>query len=391
MPYKHAARLDRLPPYIFAQIEQLKAQKRKEGVDLIPLGIGDPDIPCPDFIVDKLCEEVRKPENHQYPTSMGEEDFRQTVAEWCKIRFGLDLDPNKNVMNVLGGNDGVSNIGRTLVDPGEIVLFPSHEYPVYANAATQFSEGVPYIMPLKEENDFLPDLEAIPTKTLKQASVMFLNYRNNPTGAIATPEFYQHASDLAEDYNLLIVSDNPYSEFTYGNYIAPSFLQTNPNHIEINSCSKIFNMTGFRCGWAYGGDDAIAALKSAKSQVDSGCPMFIQRAVITALQTYTSAEKPAEVAQTMQLYESRMRFLVEGLNAIGWPVKLPKATFYLWAKCPNGEEDDMAFAMKLIEVGVVVTPGVGFGEEGKGFVRFALTQPEERIKEALERIANVMQ
>jgi LL-diaminopimelate aminotransferase len=234
-------------------------------------------------------------------------------------------------------------------------------------------------------------LDAIPTETLKQASVLFINYPNNPTGAVATPEFYKHVSDIAEDYNLLVVSDNPYSEFTYGDYVAPSFLETNPNHLEINSCSKIFNMTGFRCGWAYGGEDAVSALKSAKSQVDSGCPMFVQRAAIAALQTYTSAQKPPEVASTMELYESRMKVLVDGLNAIGWPVKMPNATFYLWAKCPPGEEDDMAFAMKLIEVGVVITPGVGFGDEGNGFVRFAVTQPEERIKEALERIAQIIQ
>ncbi len=388
MPYQRADRLSKLPPYIFAAMEQLKAKKRKEGVDLITLGIGDPDLPTPTFIVDKLCEEVRKPVNHQYPTSMGEEDFRKAVADFCKIRFGLNYHPDKNVMNVIGGKDGVSNIGRAFVNPGDIVLCPTPGYPVYANAATQFSEGIPYVMPLKEENDFLPDLGAIPSDVLKKATVLFLNYPNNPTGAIATSEFYKHASDLAEDNEFLIVSDNPYSEFTFDDYIAPSFLETNPNHIEINSLSKMFNMTGYRCGFAYGGEEAIKALKEVKSQVDSGCPMFIQRAGAAALKTYTSRQKAPEVAKIMKVYERRRNILVDGLNKMGWHVTKPKATFYLWAKCP--EPDDMEFTKKLINVGVVVTPGVGFGEGGKGFVRFALTQPEERIKEALERIAKVI-
>jgi LL-diaminopimelate aminotransferase len=321
---------------------------------------------------------------------MGEEFFRESVARWYKVRFGLELDLNREVTNVLGGKEGVANIARAFINPGDVVLCPNPGYPVYENGATKLCDGNPYVMPLKKENNFLPDLEKISTKILKKAKMMYLNYPNNPTGAIAPKNYLKKAVDYAEDYNFFIVYDNPYSEFTYGEYIAPTILQTSQNHIEINSASKMFNMTGFRCGWAVGNAKIIEGLRKVKSQIDSGCPIFIQKAVVKGLNEYVSEKKPGIVAETMETYEKRRNVLVDGLNDMGWKTEKPQATFYIWTEIPEGEENSMEFVKKLINVGVVLTPGIGFGEYGEGFVRIALTQPIERIQEALERIEKVI-
>ncbi len=387
---KFAERVGRLPPYIFAEIEQLKVEKKKQGVDLITLGIGDPDLKTPDLILNELVEQVKVPENQNYPTSMGEEFFREAVARWYKVRFGLDLNLANEVTNVLGGKEGVANIARAFINPGDIVLCPNPGYPVYANGATKLCDGNPHIMPLKKENNFLPDLEAISTKILKKAKMMYLNYPNNPTGATAPIEYLKKVVDYADDYNFFIVYDNPYSEFTFNDYIAPSLLQVNRDHIEINSSSKMFNMTGFRCGWAVGNSEIIEGLRKIKSQIDSGCPVFIQKAVAKGLNEYSSEKKPDIVAKTMKIYEERRNILVRGLNDIGWRTEKPQATFYIWTQIPKGEENSMEFVKKLINVGVVLTPGIGFGEHGEGFVRFALTQSIERIQEALNRIESVI-
>jgi LL-diaminopimelate aminotransferase len=387
---KFAKRIERLPPYIFAEIEQLKLEKRKQGVDLIPLGIGDPDLPTPNIIINELITQVKIPENLNYPTSMGEEFFRESVSRWYKVRFGLDLNMNNEITNVLGGKDGVANITRAFMNPGDIVLCPNPGYPVYENGATKLCDGEPYLMPLTKENKFLPDLDQIPNKILKKTKMMYLNYPNNPTGAIASKEFLKKAVDFAEDYNFFIVYDNPYSEFTFDDYIAPSLLQISNEHIEINSASKIFCMTGFRCGWAAGDKNLIDGLRKVKSQIDSGCPIFIQKAVAKGLDEYTSEKKPEIVAKSIKIYEERRNVLIKGLNEIGWSTEKPQATFYVWTKIPEGEKNDMEFVKKLINVGVVLTPGIGFGEYGKDYVRIALTQPIERIKQALERIAKVL-
>jgi len=386
----HADRIGRLPPYIFAEIEQLKQQKKKEEVDLIPLGIGDPDLSTPELILNELIEQVKIPENQNYPTSMGEEDFRTAVARWYKVRFNVNLSVESEVSNLIGGKEGVANIARAFINPGDIVLCPNPGYPVYENGATKLCDGIPYIMPLKEENGFLPDLEAIDSTILKKAKMMYLNYPNNPTGAVAPLEFLKHAADLAEDHNFFIVHDNPYSEFTFDDYIAPTILQVDPNHVEINSASKMFCMTGFRCGWIAGNAEIIDGLRKVKSQIDSGCPIFIQKAVIKGLEEYKSEKKPEIVEKNIKIYEQRRDVLIKGLNEMGWETELPKATFYVWTKIPKNERDSMEFTKKLINVGVVITPGIGFGEHGEGYVRFALTQPLERIKDALERIKKVI-
>ncbi|MFX1566726.1 MAG: aminotransferase class I/II-fold pyridoxal phosphate-dependent enzyme, partial [Promethearchaeota archaeon] len=385
-------RVKRLPKYIFVEIEQLLSEKRKKGIDLITLGIGDPDLPTPELIITELIEQVKNPKNHNYPASMGEDDFREAVSRWYKVRFNVDLNPEDEISNVIGGKEGVANIARAFINPGDIVLCPNPGYPVYENGATKLCDAEPFSMPLLKENQFLPDFEVIDKKILKKAKLLYLNYPNNPTGAIASKEFLKKAVDYAEDYNLVIVHDNPYSEFTFGDYIAPSILQIDHNHVEINSASKMFNMTGFRCGWVAGNKDIINGLRNIKSQIDSGCPKFIQKAVSRGLDEYHSNKKPDIVQETVKTYEKRRNILLKGLNDSGWKTAMPKATFYVWTQIPEKYRNVgcMEFVKVLINIGVVITPGIGFGQYGEGFVRFALTQPEERIKEAIERIKTIL-
>lgn len=385
----YAERVKRLPPYIFARIEEIKAKKRKEGVDLIPLGIGDPDLPTLPFIVEELKRQVDDPVNHQYPTSMGEDDFRAAVGRWMEKRFGVHLDPDTEVTNVIGGKEAVANIARAFVNPGDIVLCPNPGYPVYENGATQLCDGVPHVMPLRKENGFLPDLQAIPRDVARKARLMYLNYPNNPTAAIAPASFLKEARDFAEDNDIIIVFDNAYAEFYFDDYRPPSFLEIAPEHVEIHSASKMFNMTGFRCGWVTGNAAIIAGLRKVKNQIDSGCPMFIQRATIAGLDAYTGKDRPPAVEANIKIYKERRDVLIDGLTRMGWSVTPPKATFYIWVEIPDKSLDSMAFVERMINAGVVATPGTGFGVHGEGFVRFALTQPAERIREALERLASM--
>ena len=387
---KYANRINRLLPYIFVEIEQLKNEKERQGIDLISLGIGDPDLATPDLILNEMIKQVRYPENQNYPTSMGEQDFREAVQRWYKVRFNAEFDADNEVSNLIGGKEGIANIARAFVNPGDIVLCPSPGYPVYENGATKLCGGEPYLVPLLEENNFLPEFETIDINILKKAKLMYLNYPNNPTGATAPKAFLKKAVDYAEDYNFIIVFDNPYSEFTFDDYIAPSLLQIDQNHIELNSASKMFCMTGFRCGWAVGHEDIIKGIRKVKSQIDSGSPRFIQKAVIKGLNEYTSEKKPKIVKDIIKPYEKRRDALIKGLNEIGWRTEKPKATFYVWSHIPEGETNSMDFVKKLIDVGVVLTPGAGFGKFGEGFVRFALTQPINKIKEALERIEKII-
>jgi len=387
---EYAERIDRLPKYIFAAIEELKAKKKKEGIDFIPLGIGDPDLATPGIIIEELIDQVKIPANQNYPTSMGEDEFRKELARWYNVRFNLELDMEKEITNVIGGKEGVANIARAFVNPGDIVLCPNPGYPVYENGATKLCDGIPYLMPLKKENNFLPDLEAIDSSILKKAKMMYLNYPNNPTGAIAPETYLKKVVDYAEDYKFFIVYDNPYSEFTYEDYIAPSILELSQEHIEINSVSKMFCMTGFRCGWAAGNSYLIEGLRKVKSQIDSGCPIFIQKAVIKGLKEYDSNKKPSIVEENIKIYEKRRNVLIDGLNKMGWETQKPQATFYVWTEVPTENKNSMEFVKKLLNVGVIITPGIGFGQYGEGFVRIALTQPIERIKEAIERIRSIL-
>ena len=386
MKVEFSKRLKSLPPYLFAQLEQIIEKKRREGADLISLSIGDPDLPPPPFILEALREEAGNPKNHNYSSSRGEYEFREAVAEWYKKRFGVDLDPEREVAALIGSKEGISNIARAFVDPGDRVLVPDPAYPVYANGATLLSDGVPVTLPLLEELGFKPDLDGVDAKDVK---LMYLNYPNNPTGASVTGSELKEFVDFAVDNDVILCYDNAYSEITFGGYKAPSILQVDGAMevaVEFHSCSKTFNMTGDRIGFAVGNEKLIDGLVKVKSQVDSGPPKYVQKAAIRGLKSYDGPNPPPYLREVNETYFRRAKILVEGLKSIGLKCSLPKATFYVWAKC---EGDSMKFVEKMLQVDVVATPGVGFGKYGEGYIRFAITCPEERIKEACERLKKV--
>jgi LL-diaminopimelate aminotransferase len=373
-----------LPPYLFAEIERLIKEKRAHGLDLISLSIGDPDLPPPQFVVDALEAEVANLKNHNYSFSQGEPFFRQAVAEWYERRFHVDLERDQ-VVALLGSKEGIANVGRAFVNPGDRVLVPDPGYPVYANATTVLNDGVPVPIPLMEENGFKPNFDKVDTSNVK---MMWLNYPNNPTAATVDEAFLREAVDFAADRGIILCFDNAYSEICFDGYKAPSILEIEGGMdvaVEFHSCSKTFNMTGDRIGFAVGNKQLIAGLTKVKSQVDSGPPVYIQKVAAAALGSYVGNEQPDFLKALNRIYHERRDVLVETLCEIGYQCEKPKATFYVWVDCKG---DSMAFATKLLDVGVAVTPGVGFGKFGEGYVRMALTQPVERIKEACSRIAS---
>jgi LL-diaminopimelate aminotransferase len=385
MTVEFADRVKRLPPYLFAEIERLIKEKRAQGVDLISLSIGDPDLPPPQFVIDALKTEVADLKNHNYSFSQGEPFFRQAVAEWYKQRFQVDLEQDQ-VVALLGSKEGIANVGRAFVDAGDRVLVPDPAYPVYNNATTILNDGVAVPMPLLEENDFKPNFDAV---DIAHAKMMWLNYPNNPTAATVDSGFLQEAVDFAVDHDLILCYDNAYSEICFDGYKAPSILEIGGAEdvaVEFHSCSKTFNMTGDRIAFAVGNQQLIAGLTKVKSQVDSGPPVYIQKVAATALASYVSDEQPDFLKKRNQIYQERRDVLVETLCEIGFQCEKPKATFYVWVNCKG---DSMAFATKLLNVGVAVTPGVGFGKHGEGYVRMTFTQPVERIKEACKRIQSL--
>jgi LL-diaminopimelate aminotransferase len=384
MTFDYADRIKRLPPYLFAEIEKKIKEKKAQGIDLISLSIGDPDLPPPKFVIEALKQEVANLKNHNYSFSQGEPDFRQAVSEWYKIRFNVDLQPDQ-VVALLGSKEGLANIARAFVNPGDHVLVPDPAYPVYANGSTILCDGIAVPMPLLEENNFQPDFESI---NAKKAKMMFINYPNNPTAATIDKKFLKEAIDFAKDNNLMLCYDNAYSEITYDGYRAPSILEIDGAMdvaIEFNSLSKTFNMTGDRIGFAVGNKTLIAGLTKVKSQIDSGPPVYTQKVAVKALGAYTSSEPPEFLKQNNQTLEERRDLLVKALSKIGYKCDKPKATFYVWVNCKG---DSMKFATKLLDVGVAVTPGVGLGKYGEGYARITFTQPSERIVEACNRIAN---
>jgi len=385
MTTEFADRVKRLPPYLFAEIERLIKEKRAQGVDLISLSIGDPDLPPPPFVVDALKAEVADPKNHNYSFSQGEPFFRHAVADWYGKRFHVDLEQDQ-VIALLGSKEGIANVGRAFVNPGDRVLISDPGYPVYANATTVLNEGVPVSMPLLEENDFKPNFDKVDPTGVK---MMWLNYPNNPTAATVGESFLKEAVGFAANNDIILCYDNAYSEICFDGYKAPSILEIEGAvdvAVEFHSCSKTFNMTGDRIAFAVGNKRLISGLTKVKSQVDSGPPVYIQKVAAAALGSYVSDEQPDFLKDLNQIYRERRDLLVRTLCDIGYHCKKPKATFYVWVDCKG---DSMAFATKLLDVGVAVTPGVGFGKFGEGYVRMAVTQPVERIKEACDRIASV--
>ncbi|MDA8214331.1 MAG: LL-diaminopimelate aminotransferase [Nitrospiraceae bacterium] len=382
-----ADRVKNLPPYLFATIDKMKQEALSKGVDLIDLSIGDPDIPTPAHIVAAMKKAVEKPVHHRYPSYEGMLSYREAVASWYKQRFNVSLDPKTEVLSLIGSKEGIGHIPLAFVNPGDVVLVPSPGYPVYP-VGTLFAGGESCIMPLKEENGFLPDFKAIPEDVLKRAKLMFLNYPNNPTAAVASEGFFKEAIALAEKYNIIICHDAAYSEMYYDNQKPTSFLDVEGAKdvgIEFHSLSKTYNMTGWRIGFAVGNKDVIAGLGKIKTNLDSGVFQAIQEASIVALQTEDSI-----LSLIRKTYQDRRDALYEGLKGLGIHINKPKATFYLWAKVPTGFNSTTFVAHLLEKTGVLGTPGVGFGAPGEGYIRFALTQPVERIKEAVERIKNAL-
>ena len=384
MTFEYADRIKRLPPYLFAEIEKTIKQKKAQGVDLISLSIGDPDLPPPPFIIEALKRETADLKKHNYSFSQGEPDFRQAVSEWYKKRFNVDLQQDQ-VVALLGSKEGIANIARAFVNPGDRVLVPDPAYPVYANGSTILCDGQAVPMPLLEENNFQPDFDAIGAKNAK---MMFINYPNNPTAATVDKKFLKEAVDFAKDNNVILCYDNAYSEVTYDGYHAPSILEVDGAMdvaIEFHSLSKTFNMTGDRIGFSVGNKQLVSGLTKVKSQIDSGPPVYTQKVAVKALASYTSREPPEFLVKNNQILQERRDLLVETLCKIGYKCDKPKATFYVWVNCKG---DSMRFATKLLDVGVAVTPGVGFGKFGEGYTRITFTQPKERIVEACNRIAS---
>jgi len=383
MNVEFADRVKRLPPYLFAEIEKLIKEKKAQGVDLISLSIGDPDLPPPPFIIASLKEEVANLKNHNYSFSQGEPDFRQAIADWYKKRFHIDLS-QEEVIALLGSKEGIANIARAFVNSGDRVLVPDPSYPVYANGSTILNDGIPVSMPLLEENGLKPDLEAI---NPEKAKMMFLNYPNNPTSATVDKAFLKQVVEFAEDNNIILCYDNAYSEISFDGYKAPSILEVDGAMdvaVEFHSCSKTFNMTGDRIAFAVGNKQLISGLTKVKSQIDSGPPVYIQKVAAKALASYSGDEQPDFLKKTNQIYTERRDVLVDHLCSMGFKCNKPKATFYVWLNCKS---NSMEFATKLLNVGVAVTPGIGFGPHGENYVRLSLTQPKERIYEACKRMS----
>ena len=380
---EEAQRIQALPPYLFARIDEKIADAKAKGVDVISLGIGDPDLPTPDHIIDKLVEAARNPENHRYPSYVGMLEFRAAVAEWYKRRSNIILDPKKEVVTLIGSKEGIAHIAFCYINPGDVALIPDPGYPVYG-VGTLLAGGVPYIMPLKEENGFLPDLDAIPAEVAQKAKLMFLNYPNNPTGAIADESFYLKVIAFAKKYDIIVCHDGPYSEIAFNGYKPLSFLEVpgaKEVGIEFHSMSKTYNMTGWRIGWAAGNARVIEALGRIKSNIDSGVFQAIQEASIEGLLGNQDI-----IEETRKIYQERQDIVIEGLTALGWSVERPKATIYVWPKVPKGFTSASFCELILDKAGVVVTPGNGYGEYGEGYFRISLTINTERLREALKRL-----
>ncbi len=382
-----AQRLKILPPYLFAEIERITKEKKRAGEDIIDLSVGDPDLPPPPFILEALREEASNPRNHNYSFSRGEPEFREAVSKWIEGRFGVAVNPETEVAALIGSKEGLTNTVRAFINPGDRVLVPDPAYPAYANGGVLLSGGDPVYMPLLRKNGFLPDLNDLNIGS--SVKMMFLNYPNNPTGAVADSRFLKEAVDYASEHNMILCYDNAYSEIMYGGFRAPSILEIEGGKnvaIEFHSFSKTFNMTGDRIAFAVGNSKLVAGLIKVKSQVDSGPSRYIQNVATRGLNSYNGREPPDYVKEMNAMYQTRAKILVQGLQAAGLSCTTPNATFYVWAKCRGGS---IKFTRKLIEAGVAATPGVGFGEHGEGYVRFSVTASAEQIEKACERIAEI--
>lgn len=376
-------RVERLPPYLFVEISRKIAEKRAQGVDLVTFAIGDPDLPTPPHVIARLVEAAHDPVNHRYPETEGLPELRQAIADWYGERFGISLDPQREVAPLIGSKEGIAHIALCLMDPGDVALVPDPGYPVYA-AGTLFAGGEVYAVPLLEEKGYLPDLEAIPPAIAHRAKVLWLNYPNNPTGAVADLDFFERAVHFARRYELILCHDAAYTEVAYDGYRPPSLLQAPGARsvaVEFHSLSKSYNMTGWRIGMAVGEPTVIDALLRLKSNLDSGIPQAIQQAAIAALRGPQDC-----IAEHNAVYQRRRDKVVAVLREMGLRVATPKASLYVWAPVPEGYTSIEYTALLLEEAGVVVTPGVGYGQYGEGYIRLSLTTPDDRLDEGLRRL-----
>lgn len=383
MDFIRADRLKRLPPYLFQEIDRLKAELIAKGADVINLGVGDPDLPTPDHIIQRLQKAAEDPETHRYPSYSGMNDFRVSVAGWYGRRFGVALDPHREVLTLIGSKEGLAHLPLACINPGDLVLVPSPAYPVY-HIAAMFAGGEPCFMPLVRENRFLPDLDAVPADVARRAKLIFVNYPNNPTGATAERDFYERVVEFARKYHVVVCHDAAYSEMAFDGYRPLSFLEipgAREVGIEFHSLSKTYNMTGWRLGFAVGNAQILDALGQVKSNIDSGVFNAVQWAGIAALDGDQEC-----VSRMRTIYQERRDILIAGLRKVGLEPETPKATFYIWCPVPKGYTSKDFTSLLLREAGIVTTPGSGFGEPGEGYVRMALTVSRERIEEALERI-----
>jgi len=380
---RFARRLDAVPPYLFAELERKIAAKRAAGVDVISLGIGDPDLPTPEPVVEALASGARDPATHQYPTNHGSDEFRQAAADFYQARFGVELDPGSEVVPALGGKEAVGHMALALLDPGDVCLSPDPGYPPYTSGPVFAGADVHYL-PLRPEHGFLPDLDTIPADVLRRANLLFLDYPNNPTGAVVRNGYFERAVELARANDLVVVHDNAYSELCYDGYLAPSFLETpgaKDIGVEIFSLSKGWNMTGWRAGLVSGNPEVVDRYRHLKTNLDSGMFEAVQRATVAALTE--ARDFPREMSG---VYQRRRDLLAEALTAIGLDVQPPKATPYFWVPVPDGHTSASFTELVLEEAAVVVSPGPSFGPSGEGFVRLSMTVPDERLEEAARRI-----
>lgn len=377
-------KLESLPPYLFAQMDAAKRQARQQGRNIIDLGVGDPDMPTPGFIIDKLYEAAKDPRNHRYALDQGMPELRQAIADWYKKRFNVELSPEKEILPLIGSKEGIAHIPIAFLDKSDVALIPDPGYPPYRNA-TILADGKPYAMPLRQSNGFLPDLDDISASVAQKAKLMFLNYPNNPTAATAQESFFKRVLEFANKYNVVICHDNAYSEIFFNAHKPMSFLQlpgAKDVGVEFHSLSKTFNMTGWRIGWVCGNEKVVGALAKVKSNIDSGIFQAVQMAGIAALK-----EGDCAVEEHNKIYSERCRVFVDGLKEIGLNVEEPKATFYVWVKLPKKAKSSIEFSKILLErANIVATPGIGFGKYGEGYIRFALTVDKEKLKEAVGRM-----
>lgn len=380
-----ATRLGKLPAYLFVDINRKIEEKRARGEDIVSFAIGDPDLPTPSHIIEHLCRAAHDPANHRYPETNGLPELRQAIAEWYKRRFGVALNSEKEVLPLIGSKEGIGHVTLCFVEPGDIALVTDPGYPVYS-MSTLIAGGEPYFMPLTEENDFLPDFNAIPAEVLVKAKLMWLNYPNNPTGATTNLDFFEKAIDFAKDHNLAICHDAPYTEVYFDDQKPPSLLEVpgaKEVAIEFHSLSKTYHMTGWRIGMAVGNAETIDALFRVKSNLDSGIPQAIQYAAIEALRGSQEC-----VSEHNAVLQRRRDKLTKVLREIGLTTRMPKATFYVWARVPSGYTS-VDFTNKLLdEAGIAVTPGIGYGREGEGYIRLSLTLPDDRLDKAIDRLSN---